>query len=119
MRRYTSEAAALGLGLSAQGSIELSFNTRYSLQLSMVADFIVDFDKMKIVARVGASIGSCPHEGNFIEGNVTMALSPDINYVQTFSGTVLCDPAEVGRCRLTVSKPVFKAPMVCALETII
>jgi hypothetical protein len=90
--RYTSEAAALGLGLSARGSISLSFNTRYSLQLSMVADFIVDFDKMKIVARVGASIGSCPHEGNFIE---------------------------VGRCRLTGSKPMLKAPMVSALEATI
>jgi len=42
----------------------------------------------------------------YIEGNVTMALSPTIDYVQTFSGTVLCDPAEdlnvVGRCRLTL-----------------
>jgi len=27
--------------------------------------------------------------------------------------------AEIGRCRLTVSKPVLKAPMVSALETII
>jgi hypothetical protein len=27
--------------------------------------------------------------------------------------------APVGRCRLTVSNPVFKAPMVSALETII
>jgi len=36
------------------------------------------------------------------------------------AGTVnITYPCEVGRCRLTVSKPVLKAPMVSALETII
>ena len=89
-----SEAAALGLGISAQGSIGLAFNTRYSLQMSMLVDFVVDFDKMKIQAKVGVSVGSCPHEGNFIDGKVTLALSPTVDYVQDFSGTVLCDPAE-------------------------
>jgi len=30
----------------------------------------------------------------------------------------LLDPSEVGRCRLTVSKPVLKAPIVSALEAV-
>ena len=32
--------------------------------------------------------------------------------------TTVASP-KVGQCRLTVSKPVFKAPMVSALETIV
>ena len=33
--------------------------------------------------------------------------------------TVFSDVSKVGRCRSTVSKPVLKAPMVSALETVI
>ena len=39
---------------------------------------------------------------------------------KTFSDSiknVILDTSKVGRCRLTVSKPVLKAPMVSALET--
>jgi len=38
-----------------------------------------------------------------------------LNQTQHYSGRV----RKVGRCRLTVSKPVLKAPMLSALETII
>ena len=43
----------------------------------------------------------------------------DVKLTCPISFSRLTVPAKVGRCRLTVSKPVFKAPMVSALETII
>jgi len=68
-------AAAAGLGLSPTGTLQISFNTRYSLQLSILTSFVIKEGSFQIEASVGVSIGTCPREGNFIEGTITIKLS--------------------------------------------
>jgi hypothetical protein len=96
-----AEAAAAGLGLSASGTLSLSFNTRYSLQLSMLTDFKVEMGALKIKAQLGVRVGTCPIEGNFINGAVTIKLSETSTYEQTIFGSVLCAP----KAKLMIKNP--------------
>jgi hypothetical protein len=117
LRRYTSvgtmtaaDAAAAGLGLSASGTLQLSFNTRYSLQISALTTFTIKDGSFQLDASVGVSVGTCPHEGNFIEGTMTIKLSATQDYTQEFSGAVKCAPA----AKLVIANPELdeaKCPM--------
>jgi len=88
-----ADAAAAGLGLSASGTLQISFNTRYSLELSMLTEVSIKEDSFQLDGSVGVSIGTCPHEGNFIEGTMKIKLSETQDFAQEFSGAVMCKTA--------------------------
>jgi len=106
-----ADAAAAGLGLSASGTLQISFNTRYSLELSMLTEVSIKEGSFQLDGSVGVSIGTCPHEGNFIEGTMKIKLSETQDFAQEFSGAVMCKTAaqlvmanperDEGKCPIT------------------